>query len=110
MRYLFPLILTIIIELAVIFILGFRDKRLFLFGALASVITNPVLNYIAGAFHVPFLGLIFLELMVVLIEGLFLKLCLRDMQIPFFRLSFVMNAVSFLLGLWLPWDLIERFY
>ena len=110
MQYLFPLISTIIIELLVIWFLGFRDKKLFLYGALASVITNPLLNYLISIIYVPFLMLIILETVVIIVEALFLKLCLRNMQIPFFKLSFVMNAASFLVGLWLPWNLIERLY
>ena len=105
------LVLTILIELFVLFLLGFKDKRLYAAVILINLITNPTLNIMIflnqkllnsyGYFYV-----IFLEALVVLWEYLMLKLAFRQSKIPFFRLSFVLNASSFLVGLALAWPLL----
>lgn len=99
-----PLILTILVELFVLFLLGFKDKRLYKAVAIINVITNPILNLTIfnsqnllnslGYFYV-----LFLESLVVLSEYLMLKLAFRQSKIPFFRLSFVLNVSSFLVGI-----------
>lgn len=101
-----PLALTIIIELFVLFLLGFKDKRLYLAVTLINLITNPILNITIfnsrslvndfGYFYV-----LFLEALVVLSEYLMLKIAFKNSKIPFFKLSFVLNASSFLFGIWL---------
>lgn len=101
-----PLILTIVIELFVLFILGFRDKKLYLAVTVINVVTNPILNIILFQTHsllesFGYFYVIFLEILVVLCEYLMLKYTFKDSKIPFFKLSFVLNASSFLLGIWL---------
>lgn len=101
-----PLILTIVIELLVLFILGFRDKKLYLTVTLINIITNPSLNIILFQTHsllesLGYLYVIFLEILVVLCEYLMLKFTFKDSKIPFLKLSFVLNSSSFLLGIWL---------
>lgn len=103
-NYLNPLINTIIIELLVLFILGFKDKRLFLVLTLINIITNPALNYIL--LHSPCLTfnygasyVLFLEGLVVIFEAVVLYFIFKNSQMQFFKLSFVLNVSSFLIGL-----------
>ncbi len=105
MTYLVPLILTIIIELAVIFLLGFRIKKLFLLIILVNILTNPLLNFLINIYSFDFYQILILELAVVIIEGFILSILIKE-KLPFYRLSFIMNATSFLIGLWLPWNMI----
>ena len=105
MTYLVPLFLTIIIELAVIYLLGFRNKKLFILIILVNILTNPLLNFVVNKYSFDFTKILYLEIAVVIIEGIILSVCMKE-KLPFFRLSFIMNATSFLIGLWLPWNII----
>ncbi|MBQ9245102.1 hypothetical protein IJ182_02415 [bacterium] len=109
MQYIIPLLLTIIIELTIVYLLGFKNKKLLILVIIANIITNPVLNFIVGSFSFDFIEILILEAIVVIFEGLFLKLLYRT-NLPYFRLSFIMNASSYLIGLWLPWDVIGRIF
>lgn len=104
MFYLKPLFFTIVIELLVVYTTGLKIKKVFIYAALANIITNPLLNFILlktinyfGEFW--FIYILFCEFIVVLFEFGFLKVLLRDYKLPFFKLSFLMNAASFLFGL-----------
>lgn len=106
--YLAPLILTIIIELAVVYLLGFREKPILLAVVLVNIVTNPTLNYIISNtinlymdFGISYI--LFLEVIVVLAEYLMLKLALKNIKIDYFKLSLVINGCSFLIGLILFW-------
>ncbi len=109
MRYIIPLILTLIVELFVVYLLGFRDKKLFLLIFTVNILTNPLLNFIVYTYYFTFIEILGLELLVVIVEGAFLKYT-HAKKLPYYRLAFVANASSFLIGLWLPWKLIERLY
>lgn len=100
-----PLVLTILIELFVLFLLGFKDKRLYLAITLINLITNPILNITIFLSHnlinsFGYFYVLFLEALVVVSEYLMLKLTFKQSKIQFFRLSFVLNASSFLFGIW----------
>ena len=106
--YLIPLILTIIIELSVAYLLGFRGKNLFLALLVINIITNPALNLVVSQtvdlwirFGVSYI--LVLEAVVVVAEYLMLKFTFKNSKEPFFKLSFVMNATSFLIGILLLW-------
>ena len=106
MNYLYALILTIIIELSVIYLLGFREKLLFYSLIIINILTNPLLNFIVNRLNETyidfnFLHIILLEILVVIIEWLLLKLVIKSKQLPLFKISFIINATSFLIGLWL---------
>ncbi len=106
MTYITALVLTIIIETLTIFLLGLRNKKLFLNVILVNILTNPalniLLNYTQDYFRDSyFLYVIFLEITVVIIEWLFLKFRLKELKLPFFLISFTINSVSFLSGLWI---------
>jgi|GEM_PF-2467208 len=104
MFYIIPLVLTVIIELAAVYALGFREGRLFLAAVMASVITNPVLNFLVHYYGFNFEQIIISEAAVVIIEALIMQLFMQKNNLPYFRISFIMNAVSFLIGLYLPWE------
>lgn len=106
MNYLYALILTIIIELSIIYLLGFREKLLFYSLIIINILTNPLLNFIVNRLNETyidfnFLHIILLEILVVIIEWLLLKLVIKSKQLPLFKISFIINATSFLIGLWL---------
>lgn len=106
MYYFQALILTIIIEFLIVYILGFRNKLLFKSLVIVNIITNPALNFIVKELNKLFIGfsfvhIVILEMIVVIIEWYLLKLMLKDNQLPLFKLSFIINASSFLTGLWL---------
>ncbi len=103
--YIVPLIFTIIFEVLTVYLLGFRNKNLYYSLLLVNVLTNPLLNFIVMKYSIDYTGVIICEIAIVIIEGLLLKLTVKA-DLPFFKLSFIMNAVSFLIGLWLPWRLI----
>ena len=106
MNYIIPLGFTIIIELAVVLLLGFRTKKFILLVIIANILTNPSLNVLVQHYYFTFLQILCLEFFVTVIEALFLKYTYKE-NLPYFRLSFIMNALSFLIGLWFPWDLIR---
>ena len=109
MRYIFPLVFTLFVELIAAYLLGFRDKKLFMLIFTVNILTNPLLNFIVYSYTFTFAEVIAMELMVVAIEGAFLKYTHKE-NLPYYKLAFVMNASSFLIGMWLPWQLIERLY
>lgn len=99
------LLLTIIIESLAAFLLGYRDKTLYITLALINIITNPLLNYILALVY--YLGLyslygfaeIFLEAAVVIIEWRLLIYALGRESKSMFKLSLIMNISSYLTGL-----------
>lgn len=106
MNYIYALIFTIIIELSVIYLLGFREKLLFCPLIIINILTNPLLNFIVNRLNETyidfnFLHIILLEILVVIIEWLLLKLVIKSKKLPLFKISFIINATSFLIGLWL---------
>lgn len=100
------LLLTLAIEVGVVLLLGFRDRRFILVVALASVVTNPPLNLVVASYRqfihaeVPIVVMLVLEGIVILVEGFILvKVFPRYSWRSMLVLSFVMNATSFGLGM-----------
>ena len=100
------LLLTLVIELAVSLILGVRDKNDILVIALANIITNPVAVYIYGciskyssAIMIMIGTVILIETAVVIIEYLIFKRYLSLKRINPFLFSFIINALSFFIGM-----------
>ncbi len=101
------LVLSVAIETPTAWVLGYRNRNEIIIVALASVITNPPLNYIiavCAAFglvkiDVPFV--LMLELSVVAIEWRILLYALGGDSWRHFKTSLIMNTVSFLFGVWL---------
>ena len=104
MFYLVPLVLTILIEEFTVFLLGFKEKDLYLNIIIMNIITNPTLNCVLKNTiyyfeDYSFYYIIFLEILVVLFEWIFLKIRLKSEKLPFFQIAFITNATSFLVGL-----------
>jgi hypothetical protein len=101
------LVLTVSIETPTAWLLGYRSRNEIIAAALASVITNPPLNYIIAvctAFNlvkidVPFV--LALEAVVIAVEWRILLYALGGDSRRHFKTSLIMNATSFLFGVWL---------
>lgn len=98
------LLLTIVIELIVALILSVRDKKDIINIILVNVITNPVvvmtqtLLYVKFGSSIELIGIIILEILVVLVEGLIYKKVLDFKKINPLLLSLLLNASSFFIG------------
>jgi hypothetical protein len=97
------LILTIIIEIVISLILGYRKKDL-LNVLLVNIITNPIVTSVPVYFNVNYglkyrnISLLILELLVLVVEGFIYKKYLEKRNINPYILSFILNASSFLIG------------
>jgi len=104
-NYLLTLLLTLVIEVLVALVFGYRNKFALLSIIFVNLITNPLLNYIlwlntSSAFFTTIItNLILLEILVVLAEWLLLVFALRRSFKPLLLLSSAMNFVSFSVGL-----------
>jgi len=99
------LLLTIVTELSVAFLLGFRNKKILLSIISVNIFTNPLLNFgllIATTFYsvelTPIL-LSILELLVVFVEWQLLVYVVRRRQKRLLALSLILNTASFLVGI-----------
>ena len=104
MSYFLALFFTIIIEIISILVIGLKNKDLLVNLLIVNILTNPTLNFIVdytSSFFQDFLLIyvIFLELLVVIFEWLFLKIRLKKYNLPFFKISFFINTISFFWGL-----------
>ena len=104
--FLTALILTILIEGTVVFLLGYRNKNIFLVVSLVNVITNPVANYIvmiSNIFNIikPNISLvIILEVLIVYFEWKILEYALPGQEKQsYLILSIIMNIASFFTGI-----------
>lgn len=105
----FYLALTIVIEVVVAYLMGYRTKNFLLVVALASVITNPSLNLILSVnsmfslFGATKAVIIFLEIIVVFIEFYILSYVFdkKYSRIKLFRLAVIINLVSYFFGYYL---------
>jgi hypothetical protein len=103
--FILALVLTILIEAGVAWLFGLRKKRELTVIILVNVITNPLLNYLVlvnAFFHYfiqPQILSGVLEVLVVLAEWRILVWALSRGAGKMLLLSLVMNAFSFLAGL-----------
>jgi hypothetical protein len=103
--YLVALLLTILIEVLVALIFGFRSKKEILSVILVNLITEPLLNYFLlinslfslVAVNIQFLLL--LETIVILTEWRLLVYTLQRNSKRLLVLSLIMNLTSFAIGL-----------
>ncbi len=93
------ILLTLLIELSVAYILGYKTKKQFAAVALVNLITNPTLNYLiwVGVIHTQ-ISLLTAEIIVILVEALGLQYALKGNIRKYLVLSTLMNTVSFALG------------
>ncbi len=98
------LFITEIIELIIVFVFGFRNKKNLAAVFLVNLCTNPLLNYILqlnlsySFFEANIFNLIFLEIIVIFIEWLLLAYALRKGLKKLFLVSVCMNTFSFFIG------------
>lgn len=90
------LLLTIIIESAVLYVAGCRDRQVFKVWVAVNVLTNPVLNLLVRLDS----GLLWpLEIAVIFVEAGIVRFALKQKYLKWFKYSLLLNAVSFALGL-----------
>lgn len=97
-------LLTIVIELAVAILFGFRKKIEIITIIFVNLLTNPVLNYFLWVndyfsfFKSNLLLTLFLEVVVVFVEWKLLMYILQEKSNKLFRLSLAMNFCSYIAG------------
>ena len=98
------LIFTIIIEVGISIILGYRKKDLVNI-ILANIMTNPIVVVIPIYVNITYgmkernIVLFILEILAVLSEGFVYKKYLKNKKINPYLLSFILNLSSYLIGL-----------
>ena len=103
--YFIALILTLIIELSVAYVFGFRNKKSIITIIFANLITHPLLCYFlwmnSVIFIIPinYISIIVLEILVALLESALLFLALKQNYLDMLKLSFGINMASFFVGL-----------
>lgn len=103
--YFLALILTLVIELSIAYVLGFRTKKDIIAIIFANLITHPLLCYFLWMNSIFFItpvnyfSIIILEILVVLLESVLLFFALKQKYLNMLKLSFGINIVSFLVGL-----------
>jgi len=102
------LFLTLLIELFIAFLFGYKDKISLAIIILINVITNPIINYLIQLnYNFNFFGnslilIFFLEIIVILVEWRMLVYAFNNKEYKkLFLLSLVMNFVSFIIGIFL---------
>lgn len=97
------LVFTIIIEVSIAFLLGYRKKDL-LNVLLVNILTNPIVSSVPVYFNVKFglkyrnISLFVLELLVLVIEGFIYKKYLNRKKINPYLLSLILNGASYFIG------------
>ena len=107
-RYLASLLLTLVVEGAVAYLLGFRKIHFFLVLTLINVITNRILNYLLLVLgflgiEVTLIRVFLLEIVAVIAEWQLLAYVFGGPLKRFLILSALANAASFLTGVLLFW-------
>ena len=97
------LILTLIIELSILFILRFKDYKLYILSSIINIGTNLSLNYylentIFKTLTIYVIVVIILEITVLFVEALLYMIYFKKFK-KSFLISLLLNASSFLLGL-----------
>ena len=98
------LIITLIAELSIAIILKIKNKKDILNIILVNLLTNPLLNAIIIYINVFYsikarnISLIFLEILVIFIEGFIYKKVLEYKKINAYLLSLILNLGSCVLG------------
>ena len=102
---LLALILTVLIELLVALLMGFRNKRDLECIALVNVITNPVFNYFLICYasiaksRILDTYVFIIELIIVFVEYKLLKKVIKQNKSRILLLSILMNAASYFSGI-----------
>lgn len=103
--YFLALSLTLFIELFVIYLFGYRSKKIFIIGLCINLITHPFFYYFLWLnsifIFIPnnYFIFIIIELIVTLIESFLLYYTLKESYLTVLKLSIVMNTISCITGL-----------
>lgn len=95
---LLALLATIMIEVAVLLLLGEKRRKVLLASVVINIITNVPLNIIAQYVGLSTVGVIICELIVVAVEALWYYLFVKKASQALVY-SLLCNAISFLVGL-----------
>lgn len=95
---LLALLATIMIEIAVLLLLGEKRRKVLLASVVINVVTNVPLNIIAQYVGLSTVGVIICELIVVVVEALWYYLFVKKASQAMVY-SLLCNAISFLVGL-----------
>jgi hypothetical protein len=93
-----------VIELGVALFFGFRKKIEIIAIIFVNLLTNPILNYLLlvnnhfSFFKTDLLIILFLEFVVILVEWKLLLYIIQNKSSKIFKLSFVMNFCSYIVG------------
>ncbi len=102
---LFALILTILVELLIAYIIGYRKREILALIFALNLLTNPLLNYFIllnsqmKLIELSIQVIILLEIIVIITEFLLLSAVLKKEKTKLLILSILMNLASFLFGL-----------
>jgi hypothetical protein len=102
---LLPLLLTIVIELTVAYLMGYKDKQSLQIVVIVNVMTNPFVNFITMVLAYFDLNeflywfILPLELLLIPIEWMILNYAIPHKRKAFLKLSAAMNISSFVIGL-----------
>ena len=102
--FLLPLVLTIVTEVIVAYVFGFRKKTEIITIIFINLLTNPILNYLLlvngyfSFFEINPTLILFLELAVVLAEWRLLIFALQKSPKQLLILSLAMNLCSYIIG------------
>ena len=95
-------LITVVVELAVGWLLGLRDRRSLVIIFLVNVVTNPSLVLILNLFSLrgvpPWYLIAGLEAAAVAVEAFFYHKCLSRCPIHPLLLSLILNGISYLGG------------
>ncbi len=105
-HYIFPLIITSISKFLTSRIIDLKNRKIITYILIINILTTLLLCFglsqtseAIEKYRLYYLCT--LELLVIIIESNLLKLYLKEMKLPFLRISFVLNSVSFLVCLWI---------
>lgn len=98
--------ITVIIEVAVVFLLGYRKRNFLIIICLANVITNPTLNILITLYsfimqnQIPIYLVFLLEVAIVFVEFFILFSVFKSKYAKkeLFMISSIINSSSFLIG------------
>ena len=104
-NYFIALFLTLVIELSVAYILGFRSKNNLFVIILINLITHPSLCYFLWLnssipiIPINYISIVVLEILVAIVESFLLYFAMKQKYLNMLKLSLSMNIASFLFGL-----------
>jgi len=103
--YLEALSLTLIVELLVAALMGYKNLKAIIAVICVNLITHPLFNYFlwlnesVGIIDISYFSIILMEIVITVIEALLMYYALKQKFIKMLNLSFWMNCASFVSGI-----------